>query len=261
MIIKHLYSQHSPEDILNAYINELLDSKKIENLTHANKLRAYLELTSDEKFLNELHDMFVETYRLLSKIDGFGFHMEGRQKSLISIEKKILRYLAIGKPLSLINDILAFRITLWDQTGNNDSVKFCYLIAEKIIEFFAKKGFNACEASPLIGIKEKEPTNEYGKNFKYSDVIKDYICYPKENGYQSIHIVFVDTFGNKFEIQIRTLEMNSLADDDDHQIYKNRVEKDIHMEEIDSSKINVPGYYDSQNDYVGIEKSKTLFPR
>ena len=40
----------------------------------------------------------------------------------------------------------------------------------------------------------------------------DYIANPKENGYQSLHTVIIDTDGNRIEVQIRTQEMHDFAE-------------------------------------------------
>ncbi|MGZ8163481.1 MAG: RelA/SpoT family protein [Methylococcaceae bacterium] len=40
----------------------------------------------------------------------------------------------------------------------------------------------------------------------------DYIANPKENGYQSLHTVILDSEGNRIEVQIRTREMHDFAE-------------------------------------------------
>jgi len=40
----------------------------------------------------------------------------------------------------------------------------------------------------------------------------DYIANPKENGYQSLHTVIIDTEGNRIEVQIRTQQMHDFAE-------------------------------------------------
>ncbi|WP_338970773.1 bifunctional (p)ppGpp synthetase/guanosine-3',5'-bis(diphosphate) 3'-pyrophosphohydrolase [Spiroplasma endosymbiont of Labia minor] len=98
----------------------------------------------------------------------------GRSKTIYSIYRKMKVF---GKPFSDINDILAVRII-------TDTVDNCYRILGYIHQAY----------TPL------------------SSRFKDYIATPKNNLYQSLHTTVSDNHGVIFEVQIRTEEMDIIAE-------------------------------------------------
>ncbi|MEP5765822.1 MAG: bifunctional (p)ppGpp synthetase/guanosine-3',5'-bis(diphosphate) 3'-pyrophosphohydrolase [Halieaceae bacterium] len=115
-----------------------------------------------------------------------GHHAEilGREKHLYSIYMKMK---SKGKSFSEIMDIFAFRIIV-------DSVDSCYRVLGCIHSLY----------KPVPG------------------EFKDYIAIPKANGYQSLHTVLMGMHGVPIEIQIRTREMEEMANNGiaAHWLYK-----------------------------------------
>jgi len=97
----------------------------------------------------------------------------GREKHLYSIYQKMRTK---KKSFKEIMDVYAFRIIV-------DSVDTCYRVLGAIHNLY----------TPVI--------NEF----------KDYIAIPKANGYQSLHTVLVGMHGVPIEVQIRTKEMDEMA--------------------------------------------------
>ncbi len=110
--------------------------------------------------------------------------VRGREKHLYGIYQKMqAKSLAFAQVL----DIYGFRILV-------DDVASCYLAL-----------------GALHGLYKPFP----GK-------FKDYIAIPKANGYQSLHTTLFGPFGTPIEVQIRTHEMNKLAESGvaSHWLYK-----------------------------------------
>ena len=116
--------------------------------------------------------------------DGHEATVIGREKHLYSIYKKMR---AKKKSFSEIMDIYAFRIIV-------DSVDTCYRVLGCIHSLY----------KPVPG------------------EFKDYIAIPKANGYQSLHTVTMGMHGVPIEIQIRTQEMEDMANNGiaAHWLYK-----------------------------------------
>ena len=115
----------------------------------------------------------------------------GRQKHLYGIFKKMRKQ---GKPLSEVLDVYAFKITV-------ESAMDCYKALGVLHNAF----------SPIEGR------------------FKDYIAIPKSNSYQSLHTGIMTFEGLPVEIQIRTNDMDELAEYGiaAHWVYKNSKSSDI----------------------------------
>ena len=105
--------------------------------------------------------------------ESIGAEVTGREKHLWSIYKKMK---SKKKSFRDIMDVFAFRIVV-------DSVDDCYRTLGVIHNLF----------KPVAG------------------EFKDYIAIPKVNGYQSLHNVLIGTHGVLIEIQIRTRDMDAMA--------------------------------------------------
>lgn len=125
---------------------------------------------------DELQSYITEMQEILSEMmieHDIKFRIKGRVKSVHSLYTK----LAKGKRWNDIYDILALRLILETESD-------CY------------------SAIGLIHSKFRPLPKRF----------KDYIAQPKENMYQSIHTGVIGPNGRVFEIQIRTEDMDELAE-------------------------------------------------
>lgn len=145
------------------------------NPTEFNKIFSYLKkyFKNEEKYTNKWIDLLTG---LLHKEGVQDFIIKWRIKSPYRVFEKLdKKYQAddIGE----VMDLLAFRVI-------TKSVADCYMILGIIHKYY----------TPLI------------------KKIKDYIAVPKSNGYQSVHTTVLGMFPFPTEIQIRTHEMDEVAE-------------------------------------------------
>jgi hypothetical protein len=259
-ILPYIYASRSVPEFLNNYSYDLLMAGESEKKLEAAKLMEYERTITDIDYLVMLRDAFNELYEILDRrFPELLFLLEGRRKSLISVIGKIHlllhqnsllpKDLQLEDPLKRIKDFMAFRIILLDKDPE-ELIPMLYKIADVIIEFFQIKGFEAVLAEPPKGIgkfdnslhpdvfvPEKSLISKQNEKF-----VKDYVIFPKENGYQSLHIVFYDPITKRnFEVQMRTFSMHVSAEsgEADHMIYKANNYESV---DVDYSKINIRGF-------------------
>ena len=121
---------------------------------------------------NIVNDMLKSVSELLNE-NNIKHEIKGRAKSIYSIYKKMDK----GKSFNDIYDLNALRIFV-------NTKEECYQV---------------------LGII-------HGKYIPKPKRFKDYIAMPKNNGYQSLHTTIFGNNGHLFEIQIRTYEMDQIAE-------------------------------------------------
>ncbi|AGR41059.1 RelA/SpoT family protein [Spiroplasma taiwanense] len=142
--------------------------------TEYQKIKNLLE--EDKESRNEIIYDMIEDINKRLKNEGLANSTSvfGRCKTIYSIYRKISQF---GKSFTDINDILAIRII-------TSRVEDCYRVLGWIHQMY----------TPLSGR------------------FKDYIATPKNNLYQSLHTTLANKDGVIFEVQIRTKEMDDVAE-------------------------------------------------
>lgn len=267
-----LYKADSIPNALELYIQSLIKTGE-EHAAHALVLKRYHDEILNHKYLSKLRTNFNDIYNLINNTyPNLRFLIEGRRKSFISTDDKIIKLIEDKKSLDLLRDTHGFRIMLF---GNDSKqlINDTYSIAEEIIKHFISKNSVLCEADPVSGTNfdpKNHPNVIRPKSSGISEIfrsgVKDYILYPKENGYQSIHLVFRSSTGKCFEVQIRTFDMHLYAETGkaNHTQYKKTKYK-YNTTNFERDKINIPGYGISSEDkifdFIGLEESLEILRR
>ncbi|WP_162146807.1 RelA/SpoT family protein [Acholeplasma granularum] len=124
---------------------------------------------------NSINNVIAYIKDLFKESELSNFEIKGRIKNIYSIYKKMINS---GRDFEDIYDLLAVRIIV-------DKVETCY----------QSLGIIHAHFTPIP------------KRFK------DYIAVPKPNLYQSLHTTVLHSDGTLFEVQIRTKEMDKVAED------------------------------------------------
>jgi len=141
---------------------------------------AYEDLVVKIQVKRKERESYIKKFAepVLKKLDEYklNYDLKGRAKHLYSIYRKMIRR---NKPFEEIYDLFAVRIIL-DTENTND----CYTTLGIVNQIY----------------------------LPVPDRFKDYISIPKTNNYQSIHTTVVGPSGRLVEVQIRTTQMDEIAE-------------------------------------------------
>lgn len=177
---------------------------------------------------NAILEMKTSISEMLNE-HGIKHEIKGRSKSIYSIYNKMQN----GKKFEEIYDILALRVYV-----NTESE--CYLTLG------------------LIHSKYKPLSKRF----------KDYIAMPKENMYQSLHTTIFGVGGELYEIQIRTYEMDKIAEYGiaSHWAYKEKIDESQAIKNVMEQKLqrfrniieNTKNETDTDEDFVNTVRKEAL---
>ncbi len=139
---------------------------------------AYANITQDLARRGKDSETYIDAVKrelgALLAAAGIEADMSGRKKHIYSIYRKMNRK---GRPFEEIHDVIGIRI-----------------IVETVQECYSVLGIVHSRWHPIPG------------------EIDDYIATPKESMYQSLHTAVIGPDAHAFEMQIRTREMNQVAE-------------------------------------------------
>ncbi|MCC6159396.1 MAG: bifunctional (p)ppGpp synthetase/guanosine-3',5'-bis(diphosphate) 3'-pyrophosphohydrolase [Deltaproteobacteria bacterium] len=133
------------------------------------------QLSKDRKERDKFVREVIEVLRALVAEHGIEADVKGRQKNVHSIFRKMV---AQAIEFDQVYDLIAFRI-----------------IVETVAECYETLGYIHARWKPVPGR------------------FKDYIALPKNNMYQSLHTTVIGPQGQRMEVQIRTSDMNRIAEE------------------------------------------------
>lgn len=239
----------------------------------SNGVKKYCSLIRNQDYLQALRKTFNLIFDFIHEKEKLNFKIEGRRKSVVNSVEKMLRIMKQGKSLESFRDSMGIRIIIFGDESE-ELQKNCYEICEEIIEFMLSKHFTLCDTDKILSeVKLDEGVNILIPEKSlispvYQSKVKDYILYPKSNGYQSLHVIFQARNGSFVEIQVRTEQMHLNAEhcSADHLLYKldKYGEQRLHSK-LDFSKVHMPGFRclpdSSIYDDIGLQAGLLTFHR
>ena len=189
-----IYSEHELHPMVTKFYQELENQPGDICQDIVGEVIRYSDVIQNKAFVDTLCKWINELFAVIAEAlpPEVRFTINCRQKSFKSVILKIIKNYLEGDSIDLL-DLLAFRIIIDSLDSKEQLESYCYAVKDICISFFRNKRCTLCTPNKLVG-EDK--------------LMKDYIKYPKPNGYQSIHLAFKSLEKDVFEVQIRTLDMH-----------------------------------------------------
>ena len=161
----------------------------------------YSSITKKLQKTKAVRERFIQKFSLPIKKEldkqGFKYQLKARTKGIPSIYRKTQEK---GVDFEEIFDVFAIRIIL----DSNDEKADCWKVYSIVTDFYI-------------------PNPER---------LRDWISYPKQNGYESLHTTVMSPTGKWVEVQIRTKRMDVVAEKGlaAHWKYKEKTENDTRLD-------------------------------
>ena len=248
----------STSEICSNYIKILNNTNSITNIQYSNKLLEFLDTEEQIQYLEQEFHEFKLFLREWSKKHKVKIILKTRRKNFFSLNAKIRLFLSKNEDLSLIRDLLGFKLILCYLGNQTKAKQLCYKLVNDTLFFFASKRkcilLDAEKAISLDSSMELVP--------ELKKKVKDYFTNRRDDKYQALHCYVKSRSGLVFEIQTLTLNMHLKAEE----THKNHKEERYANMKInfDYTKINLPDVkFDNFGnlicDYAGLFESTNIF--
>lgn len=264
-IRESIYASTNKSDAVVRYMVVLdkchtLEAKMVRNKLKGDYLRYVSSKSLQKKTKTLVHRIHTKIVRSFPNIT---VTTKAREKALLSYFHKVLICLKEGKPLNNILDARACRIIIdkKDQTCSDEEliIELCKVV-NTTLTYLIDKGYQPLPAPPAKDTSKFDPALHPDvyvpeKSYiaeEYVMYVKNYVNTPKENGYQSFHVLVKSPEGDVLEIQFRTYDMDFYAEHKlaDHDIYKEKQIKKYDLPVLDRSKVHWSKYR-----YEAVEKT------
>lgn len=276
----NLYSTNNIPELernIGFEISEQFDSSDFLMQSLASQLIIASNIRRDAKCFHDIANQLSKSCFniLVEYFPELLFFISIRGKSLISeLHKRYEKVLDGNNPIA--KDLIAIRIIILNDT-NQEILKKCYQIFYKIISLLTRLDNDYLDFPLVVSEPDRLVTKTDFDAEKFSEIIlpnkdiipknferiaKDYMQFPKDNGYQSLHGSFeIPSISQKYaglnlEIQIRTLAQHRWAEFHEaaHSKYKeSRNEKMDQIFYFDPNKVHITGF-SPDFDIAGLQK-------